>query len=89
MESDDDGCFGEELLADNDSDVEPQYIKTWEFETALSSLTDEERHLVDYLYLQDEQGTVRAYEKLTGISKSTVSRQQNAILEKLKKLLIG
>ena len=85
MESEDGECYGEELLRDNDCDVETQCINTQGFEAAIASLTEPERRLVEYLYLSDNPGTVRSYAELTRISKSTVSRWNMAILEKLKK----
>jgi len=85
MESDDGEYFGEELLPDYDSDAENKYIKVYRLEMALAVLTDEERQLVEHLYLSDKQGTIRSYEALTGIPKSTVNRRQKAVLEKLKK----
>ena len=85
FESENGEFYGEELLPDGDNGVESIYIKTHGLEMALASLTDEERQLIEYFYLSEKQGTVRGYEKLTGISKSTINRRQKAVLEKLKK----
>ena len=78
-------CTGEEMLPDENSNFEVGVIKSHGLKTALASLTDEERHLVEHLYLMDKPGTVRSYEESTGIPKSTVSRRHKTVLEKLKK----
>jgi len=85
MESEDGECYGEEFLKDDDCDVEAQCINTYGFKTAIASLTEPELRLVEHLYLSDNPGTVRSYAELTGIPKSTVSRWNIAVLEKLKK----
>jgi hypothetical protein len=85
-----DGCFGEELLRDIDCDVEAECFERFEREaisSALAQLSDEERHLIEYMYFSKEPGTVRGYEKLTDISKSAASRRQIAALAKLKNFL--
>ena len=84
----DDGIYGEELLPDTNCDLEAEFIRLYETELlqeALSQLNDDERQMVEYLYLSDNSGTVRGYEEMTGISKSTVNRRQQAVLVKLKK----
>jgi len=85
MKSDDDECFGEELITNPDNTEEAERLIIFALETALASLTDAEYRLIEFLYLSDKPGTVRAYEEMTGIPKTTVSRRQKAALEKLKK----
>jgi hypothetical protein len=85
MESDEDECYGEELIPDSGCDIEAEYIKAHELEMALAYLTADERHLIEHFYLSDKRGTICAYEALTGIPKSTVNRRKKAVLEKLKK----
>lgn len=90
METDDKDCYGEELLRDEDLDVEAECFKRFEIEAlraAVASLNDDERQMVEYLYLFEKPGTVRGYEKLAGISKSAVSRRKIAVLNKIKKFL--
>jgi hypothetical protein len=81
---------GEDVLCDESSNLEAECFSQFDREavrSALAALTDDERQMVEYLYLSKEPGTVRGYEKLTGISKSAVSRRQIATLAKLKKFL--
>jgi hypothetical protein len=84
LESDDGECFGEELLPTPNGDVDAQYVNALLFEAALASLSDEEYRLVEFLYLSNRRRSVRDYEQVTGVSKSTISRRQKAVLEKLK-----
>lgn len=88
METEDGYCFGEEMLPDPESGIESPCLNALAFEEALSSLSDGEYRLIEFMYLSDEQGTVRAYEKLTGIPRTTINRQQKTILEKLKKYFL-
>ena len=80
-----DECPLEEILIDVDSAFENDFINSHLLEIALSTLTADERHLIEHLYMVDEPYTLRSYETLTGISKSTSSRRQKAAFEKLKK----
>lgn len=85
-----DGCYGEELLRDENCDVEAECFKKFEIEAvraAVSNLSDDERQMVEYFYLSENQGTERVYAELAGIPKSTVNRRKTAVLSKLKKLL--
>ena len=85
-----DGCYGEELLRDEDCDVEAECLRMFEIEAvraAIASLNDDERQLVEYFYLSKNQGTERGYAELAGIPKSTVNRRKAAVLSKLKKFL--
>jgi hypothetical protein len=84
MKSDDGECFGEEILASPDSDAEAESINALTLEKALTSLSDEEIHLVNFLYMTGSGQTLRAYQELTGIPKSTVDRRHKAILKKIK-----
>lgn len=86
----DDGRFGEELLADNNCDIEQDYISALEpdlLKKALSLLTDEEYRLIEYIYLLPQKGTERGYSTLIGVPKSTVNRYKLAIFEKIKKII--
>ena len=83
-----DGTYGESLLLDTNYDLEAEFMHSHEAELlqeALSRLDKDERRMVEYLYLSDNPGTVRGYEEMTGIPKSTVSRRQQALLAKLRK----
>ncbi|MDR1565107.1 MAG: hypothetical protein LBS74_09135 [Oscillospiraceae bacterium] len=87
-----DGTFGEELLVDTSLDIEQDFIRSQEPEllrTALSRLSEDERQMIEYLYLSANPGTVRGYEEMTGIPKSTVNRRQQAVLAKLKNFFDG
>jgi len=84
MTSDDGECFGEELLADYDSDAEIQFFKAHRLEMALSTLTAEEQEIVHHIHISEKRGTIRSYGSQTGLSKSTVSRKRQAIYKKLK-----
>ena len=85
-----DSYYGEELLRDENCDVEAKCFAKFEVEairTAIAKLDDDERQIIEYFYLSENRGTVRGYEKLTGIPKSTVNRRRVAVLLKLKKFL--
>ena len=85
----DDECSGEELLPDHSCDTETNCIEMFALETALASLNADEIRLIDFLYFSDSKKTVRDYEELTGIPKSTANRHKIAILKKLRKYLEG
>ena len=85
MKSDDGEYYGEELLPNPGSDIEGRHIGAIAIEAALAELTDEEYRLIEFLYLSDKPGTLRDYERESGIPKSTVSRKQKLAFKKLKK----
>ena len=73
----DDGVFGEELLRDEGGDPEVVFFNSIEPELlrmALAQLNDNERQLMEYLYLSEKPGTVRDFEAKTGVSKSAANR---------------
>ena len=83
-----DGTYGEGLLPDIRYDLEAEFMcfhETELLQEALARLDGDERRMVEYLHLSDNPGTVRGYEEMTGIPKSTVSRRQKAVLAKLRK----
>ena len=84
LKSDEDDCYGEELLANPNSE-DTELLNALALELALASLTEAEYKLIEFLYLSDKPGTVRGYEEMTGIPKTTVSRRQKVALDKLKK----
>ena len=84
----DDGGYGEELLGDTGADIEDEYLRLLDKQTlraALAQLSEDERRLIAYLYLADEQGTERGYIELTGLAKTTVHDMKVRCLKKLKK----
>jgi len=90
LDDEDGDCGGEELLRDENCDVEAECLARFareEVRAAVLRLSDDERRIVEYLYLSETPGTVRGYEELTGIPKTTVNRRQQAALSKLKKFL--
>jgi DNA-directed RNA polymerase specialized sigma subunit len=85
METEEDECYGDDLLLDENSLFEDECLMLLALDTVLASLTEAEYRLVEFLYLSEKPGTIRDYEALTGISKSTVSRLHITIIAKLKK----
>jgi len=84
----DDGAYGEELLEDPDQNVEEDFVQSEDLRLlpqALATLTKAERHMIEYMYLSAEQGTVRGYVALAGVPLTTVQRQKIRVLEKLRK----
>ena len=86
---DEDFC-GEELITDMECEVELEcfgniYIKA--LRAAITKLSEEELHMVTYLYLSDVKGTDRGYSALTGIPVMTINNRKNRILRKLKKIM--
>jgi RNA polymerase sigma factor (sigma-70 family) len=83
-----DGCYGEEFLPDAACDIEADFLKRQEPELlreALSRLCDDERRMIEYLYLADKPGTVRGYSDMTGIPQKTVNDRKTRAIDKLKK----
>lgn len=84
-----DGCFGEELLADEDSDVETDCHRQFERErvkAALAALSDEEREMIGFLLISGK-GSERDFARLTGIPQKTINDRKNRAIAKLKKNL--
>jgi DNA-directed RNA polymerase specialized sigma subunit len=85
-----DGCFGEELLRDENGDVETECFKRLDAEdvrAALDLLSEEEQRMAAYFFLAAEPGSERDYAKLTGIPRKTINDRKNRLIAKLKKFL--
>ena len=85
-----DGCFGEEIMRDENCNIESECFKKFEREAvikAIARLSDDERNIIDYFYLSGKQGSERDFAEKTGITKSSVNRRKIAVLRKLKKYL--
>jgi len=90
IESEDEGCNGEELLRDEDSGMESVCFGRFELDAlldALALLSVEERQIVEYFFLSDAQGTERGYSALTGIPQKTINDRKKRVLAKLKNFL--
>ncbi|MDR1631150.1 MAG: hypothetical protein LBS36_13210 [Oscillospiraceae bacterium] len=82
----DDGCFGEECVADMETDVEAACLKASEpsiLRQALSILTEDEYRMIKFLYLSEEKHTEQEYADLTGIPRRTICGRKNRILKKI------
>ena len=82
------GEVDEMLLIDTSCDIEEAYIQSQEatmLYAVLEQMEEDERAMLEYLYLADERGTERGYASLEGISNATVHRRKITILEKIKK----
>ena len=80
-------CYGEEILADMNCNVEADYFEALELEMlneALAQLTDNERRMIEHLYLLEEKRTEQEYSSLIGIPQQTINYRKNQILQKLK-----
>jgi hypothetical protein len=79
-----------EDCADANCDVEAECFDRIEREyvvAAVARLSDEDKRLIEYLYLSEKRGTVRGYAALAGIPKSVVHRRIIEILATLHKML--
>jgi hypothetical protein len=88
LEADGEYLNGEELLPDTEHLVEDDVFRALELEalkSALNQLNARERHLITYLYLFEERGTIRGYSSLTGIPIMTVHDRKKRVLKKLRK----
>lgn len=84
---DHDGHF-EESIIDEDVDVEKivqTYMMIDALRNAISKLSDEEREIIDRLYLNDE--TLRKVAQEKRISHTALIKRRNKILEKLKECI--
>lgn len=84
---DEEGDYGEEMLADDNTDVELKCITALEpdlLHEALAKLTEDEYQLIEYMYLSPEKGTERGYSAITGIPQKTINNRKIRILQKIK-----
>ena len=85
----DDSYSGEEVIEDTGTNIESDFIKSVEqglLKEALEQLSEDEYHLLEYLYLSGDKGTVRGYATMTGIPRATVQDRKTAILKKIKNI---
>ena len=83
-----DEMSGEELLADNQSDVVEEVLRRFQkahIQETLAALLPEERDLIESLIISDFPMTEREYAKKVGKTQSTIHCQKAAILKRLKK----
>lgn len=83
-----DFASGEELIVDSSCNVEEQAIQNIEISVlreALSTLSDKQKELINYLYLSPNPLTMEEVATILGINVSNVCRRKNTILKKLKK----
>ena len=82
--------LSEEYIPDQESNFEDSCMDKFRLEAvreALERLNEDEKRMIEYLYLSDKPGTERGYSALTGISPMTVHDRKIRILKKLKKFL--
>jgi len=81
----DDGVYGEELLEDTNQNTEDDFVESEDLRLlpqALATLNDEDRQIIDYLYLSDESNSLQGYADKMGISKQLAySRKKRALME--------
>ena len=85
-----DEMSGEELLADNQSDVVEEVLRRFQkahIQETLAALLPEERDLIESLIISDFPMTEREYAKKVGKTQSTIHCQKAAILKRLKNML--
>jgi len=81
---------GEQYLEDTNYNLEEIVMRNLDIERmhlALSQLADEERKLIESLFLSDNTLTVEQYAANVGRDKSVISRKKDRILRKLKKIM--
>ncbi len=84
---DDDRASGEELIADEDTDLEAEALKQIDLDTlrkALKTLDEDEMELINTLFLSKYPMTASKYARRKGVSESTIHRQKFEIFEKIK-----
>jgi len=77
-----------DLVADENSLFEDKSIQSVDLCNALVGLTDEERQIIDALFLSDKPSTVREYAERQDIPFTTVQSKKKKILWKLKKSFV-
>ena len=85
------GCSGEEIVADETQDVEAEVILRMEYRAlcaALHQMDKDSRLLIHALYLADERKTERDLAKELGVSQNAINKQKKKILQKLKILVV-
>lgn len=88
MEKEDGEEETEECIADEDINIELDFIHQCELETlrkALRTLSEEELALITALYLQEEPMTEREYAGEIGIPQKTLNDRKNRLLKKIKR----
>lgn len=86
-----DGCCGEEVIADDTQDVETQVILSLEVEalrTALSLLDSQSYLIIHALYLAEDRKTERELAAEYGLSQNAINKRKKEILKKLKSLVV-
>ena len=86
------GLDGVGILADPACNVELEIIlkiSIEELRKAVSKLSDDERELIQRLFLDEEPVPERVYGEQRGLSQQAVNNRKARILEKLKKMLDG
>ena len=88
---DETGCSGEEIARDETQDVEAEVILRMEYKAlraALHQLDEEDRLLIQALYLADERKTERELAQERGVSQVAIHKQKKKVLTRLKFLVI-
>jgi hypothetical protein len=86
----DDAISGEELIAEETSDIVEDIFRKFELERlrrALAQLSDDEYQLIYDLFLQENPPSERFYSRAKGIPQKTVNCRKLAIFKKIKNIL--
>jgi DNA-directed RNA polymerase specialized sigma24 family protein len=86
----DDAISGEELIAEDTSDIVEDIFRKFELERlrrALAQLSDDEYQLIYDLFLQENPPSERFYSRAKGIPQKTVNCRKLAIFKKIKNIL--
>ena len=86
----DDAISGEELIAEETSDIVEDIFRKFELESlrrALAQLSDDEYQLIYDLFLQENPPSERFYSRAKGIPQKTVNCRKLAIFKKIKNIL--
>ena len=90
IEVDDDQVVGDEVIHYDEVSVEDIVDKKWDKKSlslALSSLSEDERFIIEQLIIRDKPMKAVELAKILGVSESAVSQRKMTILKKLKKIL--
>lgn len=76
-----------DIVADENSAFEEELISSLDLYGAIDSLSDDEKHMVDAMFLADEPLNDTEYAERIGVPRKTINNRKLKILKKLKKSL--
>ena len=90
-ENENNDSFYDEVTADSSVNIEDEIIDVMDLELlskAIQSLPDDERKLLEELYLRDMPKTEQEIATETGVRQQAVNKKKNKIIKKLKMMVV-